>query len=131
MHNDLFFKNISEGLEQIINDCLKGKEVVVTVFGNARINSSGYYWITSSKEGNKGKLLHRLIWEYYYGKSVPEGYDIHHLNLDKFDNRIQNLQCVEHGLHIKFHSMNRSDETLKKMSESKMSEKIQCMDKLV
>lgn len=63
MHNDLFFKNISEGLEQIINDCLKGKEVVVTVFGNGRINSNGYYQIGTRKEGNKGKLLHRLIWE--------------------------------------------------------------------
>jgi len=45
-------------------------------------------------------LEHRKIWEACYGK-IPEGNFIHHINGNKNDNRIENLQCVtrkEHGL---------------------------------
>lgn len=104
--NDLFFKNIDKELEKTINSCLEGKEQVVTKFGNAKIDKNGYYRITSGKEGNNGKFLHRLIWEDYYGKPFPDGYDIHHINMVKTDNRIQNLQCVEHSLHVRFHKQN-------------------------
>ena len=62
-----------------------------TKFGNAKISNKGYYIITSGKEGNHNKMLHRLIWEDWYDKPVPEGYVIHHLNHNKVDNRIQNL----------------------------------------
>ena len=89
-----------------------------TKFGNAKINPNGYYVIRSSKEGNNGKLLHRLIWEDFYNREIPDGYDIHHINNDVLDNRIQNLQCVEHGKHIQFHKNHLSDETRREMSEN-------------
>lgn len=92
-------------------------EIITTKYGNAKTDIGGYYRITTRKEGNHGKMLHRLIWEDHYGKPVPDGYDIHHINLDKRDNRIQNLQCVEHNLHMRFHSRNISEETRKKISE--------------
>ncbi|MBQ5475467.1 MAG: HNH endonuclease [Lachnospiraceae bacterium] len=75
-----------------------------TKFGNAKISNKGYYIITSGKEGNHNKMLHRLIWEDWYDKPVPEGYVIHHLNHNKVDNRIQNLQCVKERLHRKHHN---------------------------
>jgi len=75
-----------------------------TEYGNAKKNHNGYYIITSGKEGNHNKMLHRLIWENHYGKPVPKGYVIHHLNHQKDDNRIQNLQCVEDKLHRKYHN---------------------------
>ena len=34
-----------------------------TKYGIAKIHNTGYYRITSRKEGNNGKLLHRLIFE--------------------------------------------------------------------
>lgn len=74
-----------------------------TKYGNASFNKQGHLRITSRVEGNKGKLLHRLIWEDFYGKKIPEHYVIHHLNGDKSDNRIQNLQCCEERKHGSMH----------------------------
>ena len=74
-----------------------------TKFGNTRIDPTGYYRISTSKEGNNNKLLHRLIWEDWYGKPVPKGCVIHHINGNRIDNRIQNLQCVPKAAHDKYH----------------------------
>lgn len=100
------------------------KEMIYTKFGKLILNPNGYYQISSSKEGNFHKLLHRLVWEDWYGKLVPKGYDIHHINGDKTDNRIQNLQCVEHRTHMRFHNKNRtnSEETRRKISEANSGE---------
>lgn len=52
---------------------------------------------------NKDGLIHRLTWEHHYGKPIPKGCVIHHLNMNRQDNRIQNLQCVPKNVHDKFH----------------------------
>ena len=96
-----------------------------TKYGVCSIGSMGYYKVTSAKEGNQGKSLHCLIWEDHYGKPVPKGYNIHHINGNKLDNRIQNLQCVEHKIHSSFHSRGKitSLETRRKMSDAQCGEK--------
>jgi len=38
-------------------------------------------------------LEHRIIWTMIYG-SIPDGYEIDHLNRDRFDNRLENLRLV-------------------------------------
>ena len=93
-------------------------------YGNVGINKAGYHIITSTKEGNLKKRLHRLIWEDWYGKPVPKGYVIHHINGDKTDNRIQNLQCVSNGNHIRFHHKGKkckpfTEEHKRKLGEPK------------
>jgi hypothetical protein len=95
-----------------------------TNYGNVSITKDGYYVISSHKEGNYGKKLHRLIWEDWYQKPVPEGYVIHHLNEDKKDARIQNLQCVSNENHTRFHHKGKtlSEETKQKISEAKKGE---------
>ena len=111
-------------------DMIKDEDIIAK-YGNAKLNEDGYYIITSRKKGYSHKFLHRLIWEDWYGKPVPDGYVIHHLNGDKTDNRIQNLQCVERSKHIAFHNKSRcgenssmfgkhhSEETKRKISKSK------------
>ena len=96
-----------------------------TIFGYCSINPGGYYRVTSNKEGNQGRLLHNLIWEKHYCKSVPKGCNIHHINSNKLDNRIQNLQCVDHKIHTRFHHKGKVTplETRKKMSEAQSGEK--------
>ena len=42
------------------------KRKIKTKFGTATINSDGYYEISSVKEGNHDKILHRLIYEDFY-----------------------------------------------------------------
>ena len=92
-----------------------------TKYGTARINNEGYYWITSRKEGNNGKRLHRLIWEDFYNTEVPKDYVIHHRNFNKTDNCILNLQLMRKSEHIKLHHIDKnvSDNTKMKISESK------------
>lgn len=59
---------------------------IITKFGIATLDDNGYYWITSRKEGNHLKFLHRLIWEDFYGFKIPKGFHIHHKNGIKTDN---------------------------------------------
>lgn len=84
-----------------------------TKYGKFHVNKQGYYV--------KNVYLHNLVWINFYGKPVPKGYTIHHLNGDKKDNRIQNLQCVETRLHSRFHSKGRvhTKETKRKISQTK------------
>lgn len=43
-------------------------------------------------------MEHRLVYESYYGK-IPEGYDIHHIDGDTYNNDINNLECLSHRDH--------------------------------
>ena len=80
------------------------KQVLHTKFGTAKTSSTrDYYAISSGKEGNYKKLLHRLIWEDFYGMAIPEGYIIHHKNGNKTDNCILNLQLMRSTDHKKLH----------------------------
>ena len=64
-----------------------------TKWGTANVGAKGYYFISSGKEGNNQKKLHRLIYEDFYG-DVPSNYIIHHKNGNKLDNCILNLQIM-------------------------------------
>lgn len=94
--------------------------VVKTKFGNARLDSYGYYRITSKKEGNHMKLLHRLIFEDFYNIQLPEGIVIHHDDENKTNNEIWNLIPMSAQEHMSLHSIDRvvSKETCKKISDS-------------
>jgi len=111
--------------------------VINTIFGRAIINIDGYYQITSSKEGNYGKKLHRLIWENVWG-NLPKGWIVHHLDGDETNNCILNLYGMPEHLHLSIHNKGKnhpmwgkkgkdnprygkthSEETRRKISESR------------
>ena len=71
-----------------------------TEFGNAYQRTDGYIQITSGP--NKGKLLHRLIYEECFG-SIPKGYCIHHADGDKTNNNPHNLVLLSKRNHHKLH----------------------------
>lgn len=79
---------------------MMSKKGLRTRWGKVRINNCGYPCVRT-KQGYRS--LHRLVWTQHYNHRVPEGYEIHHLNADKKDFRIQNLQCVRSDLHRRFH----------------------------
>jgi len=108
---------------------MKNEEILNTKWGNAKLDHNGYYHITSRKEGNCGKYLHRLIFEDFYGE-IPTGYNVHHKNEKKTDNCIMNLQLMEPGEHVSLHKKgenhylygeHHSEKTMKKMSETQNS----------
>lgn len=49
------------------------------------------------------KRMHTYVWEYYNGP-VPKGYDIHHIDFDRSNNDISNLQCLPRAEHKRLHS---------------------------
>lgn len=65
--------------------------VLKTKFGNAKLGKRGYYYISSWKEGNNAKKLHRLIFEDFYQIKLPSNIHIHHDDGDKTNNEIWNL----------------------------------------
>ena len=99
-------------------------KILHTKYGTAKIDKYGYYIITSSKEDNNKKLLHRLIATDYFGDWIndpKEPFDIHHIDGNKLNNCVLNLEPIPHGEHIKMHKTNKflSDEHKKAISISK------------
>lgn len=54
------------------------------------LNNKGYY-VRSGKGYHQA--LHRVVWEEHNG-AIPEGMTVDHINNDKTDNRIENLQLL-------------------------------------
>lgn len=65
------------------------------------------------------KRIHRIIWECTNGE-IPDGYDIHHIDGNKLNNSIYNLELIEKSKHIREHKkgVHRSEETKRKISEN-------------
>jgi len=63
-------------------------------------NQKGY--LIARLSNGKITPLHKYIWRYYNG-SIPKGCQIHHDNLNRLDNRIDNLICVTIQEHLKIH----------------------------
>lgn len=89
-----------------------------TKFGKARIDNRGYWVITSGKEGNNGKKLHRLIYQEYHKCTLLPRTIIHHKNGCRTDNNINNLEMMTWEDHTRLHAQNRSEETLNKIREA-------------
>lgn len=99
-------------------------ETLHTKYGTANITSDGYYRITTSKEGNLTKVLHRLIAADYFGDWIndPDDYfEIHHIDGDKTNNCVLNLEPLHPSDHHRLHAIGKhpSKESRKKMSEAK------------
>jgi hypothetical protein len=55
-------------------------------------------------------LEHRKVWFEAHGE-IPAGHDIHHLNEDRADNRLENLELKSHRGHWREHLEERGEVT--------------------
>lgn len=89
---------------------LKNKRYIGTIdkYGYVRVKPINGY---------KHCTIHQYIWICVNG-DIPEGYDIHHIDGNKQNNSIYNLELIEKTEHIREHKQNISDETKRKISET-------------
>lgn len=69
-----------------------------------RLMGTRKYYLSQSttNEGRKApKGLHVAIWEFFSGKTVPQGFHIHHKDGNTFNNEFSNLECLSRSEHCK------------------------------
>lgn len=101
------------------------------VYGSktGRKRTSGGYWRVYRPEhplaDKRGYVLeHRIVYEEYYKCSLPLNIHIHHINGDKEDNRIENLQTMSNADHMSLHHKGviASELTRIRLSQSHMDQ---------
>lgn len=121
---------------------IKGYDEVYSIDENGNIfrngikmspvnNGIGYLQIKLRKNKKRyNRYIHRLVWETFNGE-IPKGLEINHINHDKSNNSLENLELVSHSDNLKrafkkygyFGSMNRPKSTLiLSQTESTLSE---------
>ena len=73
-----------------------------------RCTSKGYYirYVPGHPYASKDGLVmeHRLVVEEHLGGYLPKEFDVHHINGNKKDNRIENLVVLTHAAHTALHN---------------------------
>lgn len=70
------------------------------------ITKNGYRSITKGKRIERiRKYEHRIVMEQYLGRELDIIEQIHHINGNKLDNRIENLEIVKRGEHQRIHAL--------------------------
>ena len=84
------------------------KELPFVTFNGEKftLRNNGYY----GKTYGDRELMHRYVWRFYKG-DIPKGYDIHHKDRNKTNNKIENLEIYEKSEHARKFSTGRNQFT--------------------
>ena len=76
---------------------------IKTKYGTASISNQGYYYITTNEYGFRNQLLHRLIMADAIGCGILSNYVVHHIDGDKLNNDLSNLELLTNEEHTSLH----------------------------
>lgn len=68
-----------------------------------RDDKTGYYLNSTIRE-----RMHRYVWKFHHGE-IPEGYQIHHIDHNRGNNDISNLQMISNHLHASMHGIEQNE----------------------
>lgn len=92
------------------------KTIVFDSIKFTRDDKTGYYLHSTLR-----LRLHRHVWTYHNG-TIPKGYEVHHIDEDKSNNDISNLQLLTKAEHMRLHSNKRAamhyDRIVKNLNEN-------------
>ena len=78
-----------------------GKRAYFNGLRFTRDDKNGYFLNSTNRV-----RLHRYVWEYFNGE-IPKGFQIHHVDEDKNNNDIDNLQLTTTSNHLRYHASER------------------------
>ena len=64
---------------------------------------TGYYLANKPTHNGKRERLHVFVWRTHNGE-IPDGFHVHHVDEDKGNNEIENLECIPRESHLSLHS---------------------------
>ncbi len=70
------------------------------------LRNTGYYSLTTDDR----MLMHRYVWENEKGE-IPKGWDIHHIDNDRSNNQVENLECLPKAEHTRRYSPHNNQYT--------------------
>lgn len=76
------------------------------------VRKQGYYGATTGDR----KLMHRFVWEKHNGP-IPEGYEIHHIDHNRANNDISNLEIYTKSDHARLFSTGSNQHVKKPYKE--------------
>lgn len=99
-----------------------GLPVAIQIEKRRAPSRGGYCFVTLWKDGNrKNHKVHRLVMQVFIGE-IPEGYEVNHIDSDRLNNCLSNLEYVTRSENIQHAMESTGSYRGEKHSQSKLTE---------